>query len=81
MSVYVGIPQDFLLDRPLQLSLQYKFVACFTSMAYEILYARQVDIWDKIEEVEFSQLFPCQNQKSGVFFLIQKSYINRNIGP
>jgi hypothetical protein len=25
-------------------------------MAYEILYARKVDLWDKIKEVKFSQL-------------------------
>jgi hypothetical protein len=28
-------------------------------MAYEILYARIVDLWDKLKEVKFSQLFPC----------------------
>jgi hypothetical protein len=28
-------------------------------MAYEILYARKVDLWDKIKEVKFSQFFPC----------------------
>jgi hypothetical protein len=27
-------------------------------MAYEILYARKVDLWDKLKEVKFSQLFP-----------------------
>jgi hypothetical protein len=32
----------------------------FTSLAYEILiYARKVDLLDKIKEVVFSQLFPC----------------------
>jgi hypothetical protein len=31
----------------------------FTSLAYEIFYARKVDLFDKIKEVVFSQLFPC----------------------
>jgi hypothetical protein len=31
----------------------------FTSLAYEIFYAREVDLFDKIKEVVFSQLFPC----------------------
>jgi hypothetical protein len=30
----------------------------FTSLAYEILYARKVDLLDKLKEVDFSQLFP-----------------------
>jgi hypothetical protein len=28
-------------------------------MTYDILYARKVDLWDKIKEVKFSQLLPC----------------------
>jgi hypothetical protein len=28
-------------------------------MAYEILYGGKVDLFDKIKEVVFSQLFPC----------------------
>jgi hypothetical protein len=31
----------------------------FTSLAYEIFYAKKVDLFDKIKEVVFSQLFPC----------------------
>jgi hypothetical protein len=31
-QVYVGIPQDFLLDGPLQLSLQYKFENYFYNL-------------------------------------------------
>jgi hypothetical protein len=31
----------------------------FASLAYEIFYARKVDLFDKIKEVVFSQLFPC----------------------
>jgi hypothetical protein len=31
----------------------------FTSLAYEIFYARKVDLFDKIKEVNFFQLFPC----------------------
>jgi hypothetical protein len=34
-------------------------------MAYEIFYARKVDLFDKIKEVDFSQIFPC-------VFLLQK---------
>jgi hypothetical protein len=37
------------------------FICCnhFTSLAYEIFYARRVNLFDKIKEVVFSQLFPC----------------------
>jgi hypothetical protein len=31
----------------------------FTSLAYDIFYARKVDLFDKIKEVVVSQLFPC----------------------
>jgi hypothetical protein len=41
-------------------SVHFPFVAIiFTSLAYEIFYARKVDLFDKIKEVIFSQLFPC----------------------
>jgi hypothetical protein len=41
-------------------SVHFPFVAIsFTSLAYEIFYARKVDLFDKIKEVVFSQLFPC----------------------
>jgi hypothetical protein len=30
-----------------------------TSLAFEIFYARKVDLFDNIKEVVFSQLFPC----------------------
>jgi hypothetical protein len=40
-------------------SVHFPFVAIiFTSLAYEIFYARKVDLFDKIREVIFSQLFP-----------------------
>jgi hypothetical protein len=35
----------------------------FTYLAYEIFYARKVDLFDKIKEVVFSQLFPCVNKQ------------------
>jgi hypothetical protein len=31
----------------------------FTSLTYEILYARKVDLFDKLKEVDYSQLFTC----------------------
>jgi hypothetical protein len=31
----------------------------FTSLAYEIFYARKVELFYKLKEVVFSQLFPC----------------------
>jgi hypothetical protein len=31
----------------------------FTSLAYDIFYTRKVNLFDKIKEVVFSQLFPC----------------------
>jgi hypothetical protein len=41
-------------------SVHFPFVAIiFTSLADEIFYARKVDLFDKIKEVVFSQLFPC----------------------
>jgi hypothetical protein len=31
----------------------------FTFHGYEVLYAKKVDLWDKIKELKFSQFFPC----------------------
>jgi hypothetical protein len=31
----------------------------FTAHGLEILYERKVDLWDKLKEVKFSQLFLC----------------------
>jgi hypothetical protein len=44
-------------------SVHFPFVAIiFTSLAYEIFYARKVDLFDKIKEVVFSQHFPCVDE-------------------
>jgi hypothetical protein len=46
----------------------FPFVAIiFTSLAYEIFYARKVDLFEKIKEVVFSQLFPCVNGSEKMF--------------
>jgi hypothetical protein len=37
----------------------------FTSLAYEILYARKVALLDKLKEVDFSQFFPCVQRSIG----------------
>jgi hypothetical protein len=36
-------------------------------MAYEILYARKVDLWDKLKEVKKFQLFPCVHDLGKIY--------------
>jgi hypothetical protein len=57
----------------------------FTSLAYEIFYARKVDLFDKIKEVVFSevfsQLFPCvHNRNFEPIYLLSLSLSFCNLG-
>jgi hypothetical protein len=45
----------------------------FTSLAYEIFYARKVDLFDKIKEVVFSQHFLCVQLFIAIFMEKEKT--------